>query len=181
MSIKGACATIRRTWTKMILSYPNLKTIIYRNLTQTTCRLASIHLLPWQFAMIKAAPFKSSLWSSRPLNGMRFFVNGRGTSPLQSYLHEIRRLHPNVFIEVPNILSLFSYHSIFKFWADPVGTFKRVNVKLETSKLNKVRSKQKKCTPSPNFRWYLGPVCLLESSFILESEFQESELFFDVW
>jgi hypothetical protein len=25
-----------------------------------------------------------------------------------------------------------------------------------------------------------GPVCLLESSFLLESEFQESELFFDV-
>jgi len=28
--------------------------------------------------------------------------------------------------------------------------------------------------------WHLGPVCLLESSFFLESEFQESELFFDV-
>ena len=32
----------------------------------------------------------------------------------------------------------------------------------------------------------LGPVCLLESSFLLESEFQENEfpeneLFFDVW
>jgi hypothetical protein len=34
--------------------------------------------------------------------------------------------------------------------------------------------------------FYLGPVCLLESSFLLESEFQENEfpeskLFFDVW
>jgi len=28
---------------------------------------------------------------------------------------------------------------------------------------------------------YKGPVCLLESSFLLESEFQERELFFDVW
>jgi len=27
----------------------------------------------------------------------------------------------------------------------------------------------------------LGPVCLLESSFLLESEFRESELFSDVW
>ena len=149
MSIKGACATIRRTWTKMILSYPNLKTLIYSNLTQTTCRLASVHLLPWQFAMIKSAPFKSSLWSSRPPNDMLFFANGRGTSPLQSYLHEIRRLHSNVFIEVPNILSLFSHHSIFKFWADQVGTFKRVNVKLQTSKLNKLDPNKRSAPPLP--------------------------------
>jgi hypothetical protein len=27
----------------------------------------------------------------------------------------------------------------------------------------------------------LDPVCLLESSFLLENEFQESKLFFDVW
>jgi hypothetical protein len=27
----------------------------------------------------------------------------------------------------------------------------------------------------------LGPVCLLESSFLLKSEFRESELFSDVW
>ena len=28
---------------------------------------------------------------------------------------------------------------------------------------------------------YLGAVCLLESNFLLESEFQENELFSDVW
>jgi hypothetical protein len=27
----------------------------------------------------------------------------------------------------------------------------------------------------------VGPVCLLERSFLLESKFWESELFFDVW
>jgi len=28
---------------------------------------------------------------------------------------------------------------------------------------------------------YNSPVCLLESSFLLKSEFWKSELFFDVW
>ena len=29
--------------------------------------------------------------------------------------------------------------------------------------------------------FFMGPICLLESSFFLESEFRESELFSDVW
>jgi hypothetical protein len=35
------------------------------------------------------------------------------------------------------------------------------------------------CLLKSNF--LLDPVCLLENSLFLESEFQESELFFDVW
>jgi len=66
--------------------------------------------------MIRLALFKSSLWSSRPLNDMRFFfTNRRATSPPQPYFHKIILLHPNLSIEVLNILSLISHHSIFRF------------------------------------------------------------------
>jgi hypothetical protein len=72
---------------------------------------------------------------------MRVFANGRGTSPLQPYFHEIRRLHPNFSIEVPNILSLMSHHSILRFRLGVVSTFERMNVKLQTFKLSKNGSK----------------------------------------
>ena len=68
--------------------------------------------------------FQGLLWSSRPLNDMQVFENTRGTFPLQPHFDEIKRLHPNSSIEVPKILSLISYHSIFRFWTDRVGTFK---------------------------------------------------------
>jgi hypothetical protein len=82
------------------------------------------------FTMIKLTPSKSSLWSSRPLNDMMFFANRRRTSPLQPYFHEIRDLHPNLFMKVPNILSLINDHSIFRCGADQVGTFERINMEL---------------------------------------------------
>jgi len=116
-------------------------------------RSVSIYLLPWQLMMIRLASSKSLLWSSRPPNDMWFFANGKGTSPLQPHFHEIRRLHPNSFIEISNILSLISHYSIFRFLADRVGTFKRVNVELHASKSNKVESKQNICAPFTNFRW----------------------------
>jgi len=94
---------------------------------------ASVYFLPWQFMVIRLAHFKSSFWSSRPPNGMRFFINRRETSPLQPYFHEIRYLHPNFFMEVPNILSLISHHSIFRCGADQVGTFEWINMELKNS------------------------------------------------
>jgi alpha-D-ribose 1-methylphosphonate 5-triphosphate synthase subunit PhnI len=69
---------------------------------------------------------------------MIFFANKRGTSLLQPYYHEIRLLHPNISIEVPNILSLISHHSIFRLEADKVNNFKRMNMELQTFRLSKV-------------------------------------------
>jgi hypothetical protein len=54
------------------MSNPKLKTLIYRDLTQTMSRSTFVHLLPWQFTMIRLAPSKSLLWSSRPPNGYGF-------------------------------------------------------------------------------------------------------------
>jgi len=109
-----------------------LKTLISRDLTKRTRHSASIHLLSWQFTMIRLTPSKSLLWSSRPLNDMQVFANRRGTFPLQPHFDEIKRSHPNSSIEVPKILSLISYHSIFRFWTDRVGTFKWVNIEPQT-------------------------------------------------
>jgi hypothetical protein len=117
---------IKRKKLKWNLSYPKLKTLISRYLTQTMRRLASVHLFPRQFTIVRLTSSKSLLWSSRPSYGMWFFFNWRGTSTLQPYFHEIGRLHPYSSIEISNILSQISHHSIFRFWADQVGTFKRV-------------------------------------------------------
>jgi hypothetical protein len=105
------------------------------------------------FTMIKLTPSKSSFWSSRLLNDMMFYANGRGTSPLQPYFHEIRHLHPNFFMKVPNILSLINHHLIFRCRANQVGTFERINMELQISKLSKSRSKWKMYTPFNRFEW----------------------------
>ena len=134
---------------------PKLKTLSFRGLTQTMRRSPIIHLIPWQFWMIGLAPFKSSLWSSRPPNVTKFFANGKETSPLQPYFHEIERSHLNSFMEVSNILSLISHHCIFRFQTNRVGTFKRMNIELQTSKWSNDRSKRKVCIFSNKFRWSL--------------------------
>jgi hypothetical protein len=105
----------------------------------------------------------SSRWSGWHLLRARYgvldhqiawdFFKIKEKSHLQTYFHEIRCLHPNFSIEVLNILSLISHHSIFILQVDPVSNFKHMNVKLQTSKLSKDGSKWKMCTPSTNFRW----------------------------
>jgi len=52
----------------------------------------------------------------------------------------IKCLHSIFFNELNNILSLISHQCIFKFSVNRVGTFKRMNVKLQTFKLSKNRS-----------------------------------------
>jgi len=120
----------------------------------TSFKNSNPHLIDQlDFTMIKLTPSKSSFWSSRLLNGMMFYANGRGTSPLQPYFHEIIHLHPNFFMKVPNILSLINHHSIFRCGANQVSTFEGINMELQISKLSKSRSKWKMCTPFNRFRW----------------------------
>jgi len=49
-------------------------------------------------------------------------------------------------------LSTISHHYIFRFYVDRVDTFKRINVELQTSKLNKIGSNIIVCTPSTMIR-----------------------------
>ena len=67
--------------------------------------------------------------------------------------HEIKRLHSIFSNDFNNILSPISYHCTFKFHADWVDTFKRMNVELQTFKLNKNGSNWKVCTLSTMIRW----------------------------
>ena len=101
----------------------------------------TVHLLSWQFWMIGMTPSKSSSWSSRPSNDIMFFANRGITSRLQPHIHEIRCLYPNSSIEVSNILSLINHHCVFRFWANRVGTIKRMNMELQTFKWSKDGSK----------------------------------------
>ena len=51
-------------------------------------------------------------------------------------------------------MSLINYHCIFIFSADRVGTFKRINVELQTFKLSKNGSNWKVCFSFTKFKWY---------------------------
>jgi hypothetical protein len=51
-------------------------------------------------------------------------------------------------------LSSISFPCIFKFWANRVNIFERMNMKLKTFELSIVGSKRKVCTLSTNFRWF---------------------------
>lgn len=56
-------------------------------------------------------------------------------------------------IDLYNFLSLVSYHYSFSCHVVLVATFKRLNVELQISKLNKNRFDRKVFTPSTKFRW----------------------------
>jgi hypothetical protein len=55
-------------------------------------------------------------------------------------------------MEISNILSLISHHSIFRFGADQVDNFMHMNVQLYTSKLSKFGFKWKVCILSTKFK-----------------------------
>jgi len=133
---------------------------------------ATSYLLPWQFWMIKLAPFKSFLWSSRPLNDIRVLVNGRRTSFLQLKFHEIEGLHPNYSIKVSNILFMIRHHCIFRFLVDRVDTFKQMNVELQTSKLRGMGQNKRHAPPLPsldNIRWHLHRSCFDKALKVINS------------
>jgi hypothetical protein len=85
---------------------------------------------------------------------------------LQPICHEIKRLHSIFSNDLNNILSPISYHCTFKFHADWVDTFKRMNVELQTFKLNKNGSNWKVCTLSTMIRWSQA---MLTSMLLLQS------------
>jgi len=85
-------------------------------------------------------PSRSGFQNYAP-NNMKIFSNGRETSILQPYFHKIRRLHHNFSMEFLDILSLISHHSIFRFEANQVDTFKQINVEQHNFKLSKNESK----------------------------------------
>jgi hypothetical protein len=108
------------------------------------CRSPIIHLFPWQFWMIEFTSSKSSLWSYRPPNTTRFFCKWKKNIPSTTS-----------FPWNWTFTSQF-FHYIFMFWANQSGTFKRMNVELQTSKWNKDRSKLNVCISSTKvngLRW----------------------------
>jgi len=72
---------------------------------------------------------------------------------LQHHFYEIKHLHPIFSNDLSKILSTISHPYVFRFYVDRVDTFKWMNVELQTSRLSKIRSNIKICTPSTMIMW----------------------------
>ena len=111
-----------------------------------------MHILLWQFWLIEQALSGEWMWHFWPFLKLQPPSFNWETPSLQPICHEIKRLHPILSNDLNNILSPISYHCTFRFHADWVDTFKRMNVELQTSKLNKNGSNWKVCTLSTMIR-----------------------------